>query len=103
VIEHRINLADLVRVHDRWVVRERVEVDLVELDVRGVPVHRIAFDYERVVRLPGFYLEWTTGDDVFRERPLVAKLLNGFARNDAKHLMGQGADEEWRWLCERNS
>ena len=82
MVVDRIKLAHLVQIHHGGVVENRIEMELVELDFRCVPVHRIAFEHELVVRHPGLYLEWTTRDDVFRLRPLVALLLDDFARHE---------------------
>ncbi len=98
MVVHRIKLTNLVHVHHSGVVEDRIQVDLVQLHVRGIPVHRIAFEHELIVRLPELHLEWATGNDVFRVSPLVAVLLHNLARHDAVNLVRQQSEKEWRLL-----
>ncbi len=91
MVVDRIKLAHLVEIHHCCVVENRKEVEFVELDRLRVPVHRIALEHELIVWHPRLQFEWTTGDDVLWLRPLLAPLLDYFARHESEDLVRKQA------------
>src|SRR6266850_3722366 len=77
-------------------------MELIKMDVAGIPIHWVTFDHDFAVRPPEFQLEWTRGNDMRRVSPIRAIFLNYLSRNHAKELMCEEPGKIRCWLSKRN-
>ncbi len=78
-------------------------MNFIEMNVGGVPVHRIAFHHQFVVRPPRFHFEWAASNDVCRVGPLFAVFFYDLARRETKELVRQQPSKVRRRLRKRNA
>ena len=98
MVQHAVDVAGLVQIHNRGVVVEREKRDAVEFHAGRVPVHRIAHRNNAIVGTVRGELERTTGHNIPRVSPGVAEFFNRLLIDNAKKLMRHQADKEWRRL-----
>src|SRR4051794_33512827 len=63
------------------------------MDIRSVPVIRVSFEYQSVVRSNGFDLERAAGDDMARSSPIVAVSRYGVLGHDTEKLVSKQPDK----------
>src|SRR6185369_5186625 len=64
------------------------------MDIGRIPIIRIFFNNENVIRSVTFYLKRPARHNMFRTRPGVAPLLDRRMRYDAEKLVAQQTKEE---------